>query len=101
MCEERSASSLLFAIGIVGLSAGVYGVIFWGVLHGRGWNCAWATRVDWASRIVSNIQCAVSSASAVHILVLDEAASQAYWDAEAAAFGQSSSRELCMLLFVR
>ena len=37
----------------------------------------------------------------MHILVLDEAASQAYWDAEAAAFGQSSSRELCMLLFVR
>eukprot|EP00658_Telonema_sp_P-2_P066491 TRINITY_DN55502_c0_g1_i1.p1 TRINITY_DN55502_c0_g1~~TRINITY_DN55502_c0_g1_i1.p1 ORF type:complete len:219 (-),score=39.19 TRINITY_DN55502_c0_g1_i1:155-811(-) len=95
------APGLGWAAGGIALSSTCfYAALFLVVLYGLQWRCCWKTRVDWSSRIVSNVQCVVSGWSAVHILLLDEHRPAALTDHHAATFGVSESREFYMLLFV-
>ena len=83
-------------------SAACYAALFFGVLLGCCWpeQLSQQHRIDWSSRIASNVQCVISTISAVHILFFDDAAVGALANPAVAVFGQSETRDLWMLLFV-
>lgn len=83
-------------------SAACYAALFFGVLLGCCWpeQLSQQQRIDWSSRIASNVQCVISTVSAVHILFFDEAAVGALANPAIAVFGQSEARDVWMLLFI-